>query len=397
MNVPNNGIWLGLLKWSLAYTDGTSASDATKMTDENKLFLEKVMKECIKDEPARLNEIIRVFMKFLAMDISDTPSTSTIPSTNPYKINQEIVSTVVSAKDEIDSYLYEIEDIVDQIDMAQIFVKFGGLECLVRFLEIDELGVSLRGHIAVVIGELSQNNIKVQDDIFNKNDFLSRLLDVYLTPCSSTCETVYDSEQLAKLRTKILYAISCSVRSHPAAEISFALNNASKVFHIAFESTHVALIQKTLYLASALLSSEFVLMSSSYCIMNIIQAVIPACFSYLEFDELELRESVCICLRSVLRSRIGWTYLNEVSHAADKTALENLLSVRTDSVKKSLKAPVQASAADADSQSAEEFEKNCLTHELELLLEVTHMLLSPTFPDSGSSGTATAMNSLMVV
>lgn len=393
MSAPNNGIWLGLLKWSLAYSDGTTDSNATRMTDENKMFLEKVMKECVKDEPARLNEIIREFMKLLSMDISDTPS---IPNSNPYQITQEIISNAVAAESDIDNYLYELEDIVDQIDMAQIFVKFGGLECLVRFLEIAELGALLRGHIAAVIGELSQNNLKVQDDIFNKNNFLRRIIDVYLTPYTDSCEILYDTEQLNKLRTKTLYAISCSIRSHPAAEVFFAINYTSAVFQIAFKSAHVALIQKALYFSSALISSEHVSTSSSNCITNVIQAMIPASFSYLEFDESELRESVCICLRSILQSRIGWAYLNEASRVADKATLGNLLAVRIDSAKKSLGALVQTLGGGTGSSESDDLDKSRLTHELGILLDLNHLLLSPVFPDS-SSNSSTAMNSLMVV
>ena len=38
------------MKWSLSYSDGTSQSSAKPMSDEDKQFLEKVMKECVKDE-----------------------------------------------------------------------------------------------------------------------------------------------------------------------------------------------------------------------------------------------------------------------------------------------------------------------------------------------------------
>ena len=38
------GIWLGLLKWTLAHQDGTSPSPAKEMTAENKAFLEAVMR-----------------------------------------------------------------------------------------------------------------------------------------------------------------------------------------------------------------------------------------------------------------------------------------------------------------------------------------------------------------
>ena len=51
MSGNEGGIWLGLLNWSLAHTDGTSPSEVRPMSDEDRLFLEKVMKEAVKDEP----------------------------------------------------------------------------------------------------------------------------------------------------------------------------------------------------------------------------------------------------------------------------------------------------------------------------------------------------------
>ena len=59
------GNWLGLLKWSLAQGeegDGTVDTQVTPMTEEDKAFLEQVMKECVKDEPQRITEIIKRFI-----------------------------------------------------------------------------------------------------------------------------------------------------------------------------------------------------------------------------------------------------------------------------------------------------------------------------------------------
>ena len=53
--------WLGLLKWSLAYTDGTSSdqSNALPMSEEDRTFLEKVMAEGIVDEGERMKTILK--------------------------------------------------------------------------------------------------------------------------------------------------------------------------------------------------------------------------------------------------------------------------------------------------------------------------------------------------
>jgi hypothetical protein len=52
--------WLGLLKWSLSYSDGTrDNSDISPMTAEDRAFLEKVMKEGVIDENERMKFILQ--------------------------------------------------------------------------------------------------------------------------------------------------------------------------------------------------------------------------------------------------------------------------------------------------------------------------------------------------
>ena len=167
MSGPN---WLGLLKWTLATSDGTAPSEVRQMTDEDRAFLEKVMKEAVKDEPARMSEIINECIKLI-----DEHS-------------------VLSSYESVDRYLDELDDIIEQIDMAQIFVKFGGLESLLRMLELDNLNVETRSHISTVIGGLSQNNITVQDEMFQKGT-IDRLSKVYISTTN------------VKLKTKIFEAM----------------------------------------------------------------------------------------------------------------------------------------------------------------------------------------------
>jgi len=51
--------WLGLLKWTLSHSDGTSPSSEMKMSEEDRKFLETVMKEGIIDENDRMKEILK--------------------------------------------------------------------------------------------------------------------------------------------------------------------------------------------------------------------------------------------------------------------------------------------------------------------------------------------------
>ena len=52
-------MWLAILKWSLAQTDGTTdSSNHQEMKEEDKLFLKNVFQELTKDEPDRMRVII---------------------------------------------------------------------------------------------------------------------------------------------------------------------------------------------------------------------------------------------------------------------------------------------------------------------------------------------------
>lgn len=112
--MSNPGIWLGLLKWSLGQGDGTLPSEAHEMSAEDRQFLENVMKECVVDEPQRMQDIMKRFVELLNANEA---------------ANEENV-------DEIVDKLQELKDIAGQIDMAQIFVKYGGIECLLKLLEL---------------------------------------------------------------------------------------------------------------------------------------------------------------------------------------------------------------------------------------------------------------------
>jgi len=57
--------WLGLLKWSLQYQDGTKDSEWDELSEEKKAFLEKVMSEGVVDENVRMKQILVQFLRFL--------------------------------------------------------------------------------------------------------------------------------------------------------------------------------------------------------------------------------------------------------------------------------------------------------------------------------------------
>ena len=110
------------------------------------------------DEPAKMNDTMNLFNDLLSKeDVDDTNF-------------DELLSTK----------LEELSDIVEQIDMAIVFNKFGGTECLIRLLESSQSFFTnqIKAFAAAVIGTVAQNNIKVQDDMLQKG-VIQKLVDLF--------------------------------------------------------------------------------------------------------------------------------------------------------------------------------------------------------------------------
>lgn len=158
----DQGNWLALLKWSLRQGgDGTTPSEQSQLTDEDRLFLERVMSESVKNEPARMQEIMNRLVNLL--------------DTHALDENEE----------EVEGMLEELQDIVEQIDMAQIFVKYGGLECLLQIVERNDHESSLRTAASTVIGTLAQNNPQVQAEA-HKVNVPGRLSELFVASTTSS-------------------------------------------------------------------------------------------------------------------------------------------------------------------------------------------------------------------
>jgi hypothetical protein len=177
LNSSNNGPnWLGLLKYSLQFHDGTTPSEATEMSEEKRLFLENVMKEMTVNEPERLLVITNKLIQYIInLDIRDESNRSLREIIN----TDEFSDAVAIEDDEMISYLEECEDIISQIDMANTFVdNYKGDVYLLLLLTGKQLHSSqssisskIKELAATVLGALAQNNEKV--------------CQVYFAPCSN--------------------------------------------------------------------------------------------------------------------------------------------------------------------------------------------------------------------
>eukprot|EP01039_Chlorochromonas_danica_P009019 gene9019-9954_t len=213
--------WLGLLRWSLAYQDGTQTSQFNQLSEQDREWLGSVLKEVVKDEAERMNEII--------LSLQEKHQSGAFQS----------------QQTEAFSLLEELQDIIEQVDMAEIFAKFHGSRLLLLLLE-DKIAVPLtvRKQAAVVLATLTQNNLVVQDSLA-KQDVLERLMAVFL------------EAQDVSLCLKVHYAVSCLVRGHALLEEKFFQSFfLSYLSHIASLPDHLSLFHKAFFLSSSLISSD---------------------------------------------------------------------------------------------------------------------------------------------
>lgn len=297
------GIWLGLLKWSLAHSDGTSPSASTAMSGEDKMFLERVMKEMTRDEPERMKEIMLELVTFV-----DAAAASP--------------SAASANEGRIEGLLDELADITEQIDMAQVFCKFGGLQCVLSILENSSLGYEVRSTSAGVLATLSQNNLVVQD-LFYAQGVVQRL--------STLAVSSLASESTKTFGAKVMHSLSCSIRNHPAAEEFFSLNYGHTLLGLALPlsppsvlssianlttpnaySTPTAVcMRRAVYLANALFASDT---RSAPRLRHLLPAVVPAVFQCLTLDDLDLREGTSRLLLTVMSIPAGHATLTASPH-----------------------------------------------------------------------------------
>ena len=146
--------WLGLLKWSLSYSDGTrSTSDISPMSKEDRKFLEKVMAEGIIDENERMKFILQVSTK--AMEHYRLKAIGTYPDSDP-----------PISDDDLEDLLQELRDIVEQIDYARAFCSLQGLPFLIGCMdEAKNIPENIRNQCGGIISTLAQNNPDVQKQL----------------------------------------------------------------------------------------------------------------------------------------------------------------------------------------------------------------------------------------
>ena len=236
----NPWAWLGLLKWSLTYSDGTSESSEMKMSEEDKAFLDAVMKDGIIDENERMQTILK--------EVTSTMEKWKSTAAGNYNTDEI---------DNIETLLQELRDIVEQIDYARAFSAMNGLQFLLGCIqEVQSIPQSIRLVSLGIIATMCQHNPPVQKKLLELGS-LKILSDLFFS-------TTSDEDSNGALRAKIVQAISANVRSYDLVENVFVQLEQAKtlietglgILSDNLSDTPNTIRLRTVFFLQALLSSD---------------------------------------------------------------------------------------------------------------------------------------------
>merc|ERR1719158_36047 len=113
-NDPNK--WLGLMRWSMQYSDGTrDTNDIKPMTTEDRKWLEQVMKECVIDEVERMKQISELLKGGDVEEIFKDAESDV-----KQRVDQlETPDDIQAFKEDMLEYLH---DLVENLDNAKAFM-----------------------------------------------------------------------------------------------------------------------------------------------------------------------------------------------------------------------------------------------------------------------------------
>jgi hsp70-interacting protein len=198
--------WLGLLKWSLSYSDGTrdSSDVMTPMTPEDRAFLELVMKEGIIDENERMKFILK-------------QATHAMEYYHKCALEKDYEEEPPISDDGLEELLQELRDIVEQIDYARAFLSLKGLPFLLGCVsETKAVPETIRLACFGILATVCQNNPPVQKELLELGALKAYSDLFFLNGDTTTTATSMP------LKARIMQATSSCVRNHEVAETVFA-------------------------------------------------------------------------------------------------------------------------------------------------------------------------------
>ena len=191
--------YLGLLKWSLNFNDGT-VDNVQPMDEERKKWLQKAIEENVTDPADQMKALIQVLKLERKSEKLEENQKLIVEEWNDMKENE-----FVKNKCEV---LRALEEWVESIDWAMDLHNMGGFQVVIDLFKNDPSS-EIRAHALEVFATTVQNNPKCQDIAFELN-----VLPVLMKNFERS--NLSEKEQL-----KTILAISCFVRGHSKASISF--------------------------------------------------------------------------------------------------------------------------------------------------------------------------------
>ncbi|KAJ0987800.1 hypothetical protein J5N97_006156 [Dioscorea zingiberensis] len=205
--------WDGLLKWSLAHSDGTNPP--RNLSEEDRRWFMEAMQAQTVDVVKRMKEITLVM-----------------------KTPDDVLEAQGVTPSDIQDMLEELQEHVESIDMANDLHSIGGLVPLLGYLKNSNAGI--RAKAAEVVTTIVQNNPRSQQLVMEANG---------LEPLLSN----FTSDPDVTVRTKSLGAISSLIRHNKPGIAAFRLANGYGALRDALGSENVRFQRKALNLIQYLL------------------------------------------------------------------------------------------------------------------------------------------------
>lgn len=297
--------WLGLLKWTLAHSDGTkpSSESPAMMSAEDRAFLEEVMKDGIIDECERMKFILQEFSK--AMDY--------------YKSQEEKEEEPPAPPNEedLEELLQELRDIVEQVDYARGFVNLKGCRYLLGAIgatssesSLAVVPTEIRNMCLGILATLAQNNPPVQKELVELGA-IKILSDIFLM------ETTHLST-----KTRIMQALSAMVRCYDLTEGVFEGLPQAPLLMVRGLSTDpkvasTSLRTKALFFLRAFLTSDLSSKARVNTFVHAVAMIADTDSLYLndtneddsDYAAIQLRESALSLLQQLLERKLAVTLL----------------------------------------------------------------------------------------
>jgi hypothetical protein len=252
------------------------------MSAEDKAFLEKVMTDGIIDPGKRMKELL----------LQLTESLQRLCSCDVNKQDDEDEEPEMS----LINLMVELQDIVEQIDYANDFVKMNGLPFLCGCTCDNGIPVTIRKQCLRILATLAQNNPPVQQAMLDYGA-LDKLCNLYTQ--------IMEDDESGTFRTLLIQALSCMVRSHVVGEETFCRVGRELIIHQAIGLTNVDsprnVRRKMLFLVRALLTSDY---SSRQRVQDFSAVIHHTIVSFLDQEEdWELREETLGLLLQILQQK----------------------------------------------------------------------------------------------